>query len=378
MSANQKPHLSELRVEGLQKAFGRRASVMAVDDFNVSLRKGELLVLLGPSGCGKTTVLRCIGGLETPTKGHISIGGHSVFNSDTRLDVPVHKRSIGMVFQNYALWPHMTVEENVGYPLASRARIARTERVQRVKAALTTVRCENLADRYPAQLSGGQQQRVALARALIAEPTLVLLDEPLSNLDAILRTELRAQLQTLHRKLGFTGVYVTHDQLEAFNLGDRIAVMDSGQIQQIGTPQSVYERPATTDIAAFLGVRNAIALVPEGASWRTSIGTRICLDPHVGSGVTEIRLRMGDVRLCEFGQSADANHIFLGQGMVEESLFSGEHNDYIVRLGTDVLFAVSDKGTYFAPGASVALFLRRTGALVYQNGRLTDTTVTDC
>jgi multiple sugar transport system ATP-binding protein len=233
----------EVRFEGVQKAFG---SALAVRGLDLAIRGGEFLSLLGPSGCGKTTTLRMLAGLEFPTAGTISIGGR-VVNA-----VPPGERDIAMVFQSYALYPHMTVGENIAYPLKKRG-VPKAERAERVARVAEMLQLGALLSRKPRQLSGGQQQRVALGRALVREPRVFLLDEPLSNLDAKLRHHMRAELIELHRRLGRTFVYVTHDQLEAMTMSDRIAVMHEGVLQQLGTPGEVYGRPANLFVAAFIG-----------------------------------------------------------------------------------------------------------------------------
>ena len=243
--------MSYVRIEGLTKRFAGKPPTVAIDDLDLEIEQGEFLVLLGPSGCGKTTTLRCLAGLETPGR-----GAHLVRRPDglrRRAEgQPARPTSgnIGMVFQSYALWPHMTVRKNIGYPLRAR-RIKRDKTASWIEETAALVDCGHLLDRYPAQLSGGQQQRVALARGLVARPDLVLFDEPLSNLDARLRDQVRAQLHELHERLGFTAVFVTHDQSEALALGDRLAIMRAGRIEQLDTPQRVFEEPATEYVAGL-------------------------------------------------------------------------------------------------------------------------------
>ncbi len=222
--------------------------------------EGELFTLLGPSGCGKTTTLRSIAGLEEPDGGRVTLDGKDIFNSDTGVAVPSYNRDIGMVFQSYAIWPHMTVLENAGYPLkVSRTRsYSNAEIKSKVQEVLRTVGMEDYIDRPATQLSGGQQQRLALARALTREPKLLLLDEPLSNLDAQLREQMRGELQRLQRETGVTSIYVTHDQSEALALSDRIAVMNEGKIVQLGTPKEIYQRPTSEFVANFIGKTNLI------------------------------------------------------------------------------------------------------------------------
>jgi ABC-type Fe3+/spermidine/putrescine transport system ATPase subunit len=238
-----------LEFRAVVKRFG---AVNAVDGVNFSIAPGEVFTLLGPSGCGKTTTLRLVAGLEEPDGGEILIRGTTVAAPERGLFAPPEKRQLGMVFQSYAIWPHLTVFENVAFPLRVRRNAAETVRRQ-VNQALEMVGLGGLAERGATQLSGGQQQRVALARALVYEPAILLLDEPLSNLDAKLREQMRVEIRALQRKLGLTVLYVTHDQAEAMTLSDRIAVVNSGRFEQLGTPEEVYENPATPFVAEFLG-----------------------------------------------------------------------------------------------------------------------------
>ena len=236
----------------IQNLFKRFKNVVAVNRIQLEVNKGELLTLLGPSGCGKTTTLRCIAGLEKPEEGDIVIDGQPMLSEGF---VPPSKRGIGMVFQNYAVWPHMKVFNNIVYGLKIQ-KLSRQSIQEKAKQVLELVGLDGLEDRYPSQLSGGQQQRVALARALVSNPKVLLLDEPLSNLDAKLREELRFEIKSLVRRMGITSVYVTHDQAEAMVISDRIAVMDSGNVVQIGTAREIYERPANRFVADFIGTMN--------------------------------------------------------------------------------------------------------------------------
>ena len=243
--------MAAVRLQALTKRYGE--DVAAVRDLTLEIRHGELLSLLGPSGCGKTTTLRLIAGFLAPDAGEIWLGDRRL--SSPRETVPPERRGMSMLFQSYAVWPHKTVGENVTYGLKFRA-VPRADWPPRLREALTLVRLDGFADRYPGELSGGQQQRVALARALVVEPTILLLDEPLSNLDAHLREEMRFEIRRLHEALHITTVYVTHDQAEAMVTSDRIAVINAGGVEQVGTPAEVYERPATAFVAGFIGRTN--------------------------------------------------------------------------------------------------------------------------
>ena len=246
--------MAEVRIEHVFKRFG---AVTAVNDFDLVVKDGEFVSILGPSGCGKTTTLRMIAGFERATEGEIYIGDHCVSSSIKGNFAPPEKRDIGMVFQSYAVWPHMTVAENVGYPLKIQ-KVDKKEREERVQKMLELVHLGEYSKRYPHQLSGGQQQRVALARALVAQPGLLLLDEPLSNLDAKLRESMRFEILAIQKELGITVVYVTHDQGEAMAMSDRVVVMSAGVVQQIGAPHEIYTKPANKMVADFIGLVNFI------------------------------------------------------------------------------------------------------------------------
>jgi multiple sugar transport system ATP-binding protein len=248
--------MAEIELDGVGKTYG---SVRAVEEVSLRIEDGEFLVLVGPSGCGKSTLLRMIAGLEDTTEGEIRIGGHDV------TDLPPRKRDVAMVFQTYALYPHLSVRQNIGYGLKTR-RVEKAEIARRVADVAALLGLEDLLDRRPAQLSGGQRQRVAMGRAIVRQPQAFLLDEPLSNLDAKLRVGMRASLAQLHQRLGVTTVYVTHDQTEAMTLGQRVAVMRDGQIRQIAPPKDLYERPDDLFIAAFIGspAMNLVEATIEG------------------------------------------------------------------------------------------------------------------
>lgn len=257
--------MADVELKDLSKKFG---SFTAVDKLSLKVESGEFLSLLGPSGCGKTTTLRMIAGLNEPDEGAIYIGSEMVN------DKPIYKRNLGMVFQSYALFPHMNVSDNIAFGLKMRG-YSKTEISDRVKRVLELIQLPSVGDRFPRQLSGGQQQRVALARAIVTEPSVLLLDEPLSNLDAKLRERMRIELKQLQEKLGITSIYVTHDQIEALAMSDRVVVMNQGRIEQIGRPLEVYESPATGFVANFLGRSNFL------------IGKLTSLDGPVAEVVTE-------------------------------------------------------------------------------------------
>jgi iron(III) transport system ATP-binding protein len=264
-------------VRGLAKSYGRDAGVRALDDFSLDFPAGQCTVLLGPSGCGKTTVLRSIAGLVTPDAGRIAIDNSPVFDATARVDVPPEKRRLGMVFQSYALWPHLTVAENIAYPLLS-ARLAKAEIAAQTNAMLEWIGLSGLGGRFVHELSGGQQQRVSLGRALVAKPRAILFDEPLSNLDARLRERMRLELLALRHRAPFTSIYVTHDQLEAITLADRVVVMCAGRIEQVGSPEDVYKRPRTRFCADFVGIPN---LLP--ATVRSASGSDLVVETGVGT-----------------------------------------------------------------------------------------------
>ncbi len=313
-----------LELTGIQKTFG---DVKAVIDFNLAAERGEFISFLGPSGCGKTTTLRMIAGFEKPTAGTITVGG-----DDITMRAP-NKRNVGMVFQSYALFPNMTVADNVGFGLKVRKR-PKAEIQKRVTELLGLIHLPDKADRYPHQLSGGQQQRVALARALAIEPQVLLLDEPLSALDAKIRVVLRHEIRAIQRELGITTVYVTHDQEEALSLSDRVVVMSEGRVEQIGTPFEIYNFPATAFVASFVGTLNVLpSVVVDAASGRLTVeGQPIRATGSVagradGSAVS-VALRPEMVSL---GLGAEgSNHL---TGVVEDIGFLGSIVRIRVRLG---------------------------------------------
>ena len=329
---------SEFRVSGLTKTYG---SNVVVDQLDLTIEEGEFLVLLGPSGCGKTTTLRCLAGLETPQDGTIAFKDRTVFDGKEHLNVPAHKRNIGMVFQSYALWPHMTVRKNIQYPLKVR-KMKQAMADGAVEAAADMVDCGKLLDRYPSQLSGGQQQRVAVARGLVSQPDLILFDEPLSNLDARLRDQVRSQIHQLHQNLGFTAVFVTHDQSEAFALGDRLAIMKAGKIEQYDAPEHVFENPVSEYVAAFIGMGNRLELRRGHDGWITSGGDSIDLRHSVVRGLADegtsavARFRADDLHLHQSMAEVPAGNVALHAELVTYE-YGGRHFDVTVKSGSEEL-----------------------------------------
>ncbi len=362
--------MSRVIIQGLSKQFSSKPPTKAVDDLHLEIEEGEFLVLLGPSGCGKTTTLRCLAGLEEPDEGRIAFGNQSVFDSNIKIDVPPDKRSIGMVFQSYALWPHMTVRQNIEYPLRVRKHREALAEDWAGKMA-TLVQCEALLDRYPAQLSGGQQQRVSLARALVGRPGLVLFDEPLSNLDAKLRHHVRSFLHELHTQLRFTAVFVTHDQSEALALGDRLAIMRSGKIEQLDTPRSIFERPITEYVADFIGMNNRIVLESAGGDWACNgapvIGTLPGLHRHEWVAV---RLRPEDLQVGVSKERTGEDRIGLAATIIDAT-FAGRHFDLVVSVGGSRFLArVSSDSSDAASGclmagAATTVWFQRQDAVFY-------------
>jgi iron(III) transport system ATP-binding protein len=351
-----------IKVVGLVKIFGEgRGAVRAVDQVHFEVAEGQLFTLLGPSGCGKTTTLRCIAGLEAPTAGEISIGGQLVFCATGGTFVPAHKRNIGMVFQSYAIWPHMTVFQNVAYPLKSRG-FSRSQAKERALKALETVGLRELEDRPAPKLSGGQQQRVALARAIAGDPKILLLDEPLSNLDAKLREEMRAEIRNLQRRLKITSLYVTHDQIEALTISDQIAVMAAGRIVEVGTPREVYLRPKSRFAAHFVGLTNAIPgrKKEEGAEGSTVVeipfGEIRCSMDHALPGEKKVLVlaRPESLRVSRASPEAKEN-IWIGE--VKEKIFVGDFIDCQISLDGFVVRAKLDPYTELVEGDKVYLYV---------------------
>jgi spermidine/putrescine ABC transporter ATP-binding subunit len=335
----------------------RYAALVANDHLSLTIRRGELMTLLGPSGCGKTTALRCLTGMNHPDEGWIFLDGTDV------TDVPTHQRELGMVFQNFALFPHMTVADNVGFPLMIRSR-PKDERAKLVTEALRLVRLEGYAGHFPRQLSGGQQQRVGLARALVYRPKVLLLDEPLSNLDAKLREEMRFEIKEVVTRLGITAMYVTHDQAEALALSDRVAIMNRGRLQQLGTPEEIYESPNSRFVAEFIGLSNFLdgrvdAVRGETMTVATSgLAIQTTLLPGVTSGQKVLLfLRPNEIELLPAGAGSDVN-VFSAR--VEKATYLGDTMDYRLVLGNEADLRVqTDARHRYAAGESVRVRLPR-------------------
>jgi iron(III) transport system ATP-binding protein len=326
--------MARIDLVGLTKAFDGGAP--AVDDLHLTIEDGEFVSLLGPSGCGKTTTLRCIAGLERPSAGEILFDETPIVSVRRGVFVPPEKRHMGMVFQSYALWPHMTAAKNVAYPLKRAGKLTKFEIATRVQDMLATVGLAECSDRLPSKLSGGQQQRVALARALVNRPRVVLFDEPLSNLDSILRSQLRREVRGLHERLGTTSIYVTHDRTEAMALSDRVVVMKKGVIQQIGTPREIYTTPANRFVADFIGFDNIVkAEVVESGAREPLL--RLGSDGPVLRFASAARHQAGAV--VEVAARATSFHI-VAPGSPAPQSFAGKV-EAVTYLGDDLEFRVS-------------------------------------
>ncbi len=327
-----------IRIEKLNKSFSSKPGVVqALSEIDLAVEPGEFFVLLGPSGSGKTTLLRCVAGLERPDSGEIALGTRIAFSSKQRLFIPAEEREIGMVFQSYAIWPHLTVFENVALPLTQgRRKPPKAQVRERVRGALRLVEMDDYADRSAPLLSGGQQQRVALARALAVNPQLLLMDEPLSNLDARLREEVRSKMKALVGSLGITVLYVTHDQVEAMMLADRIAVMAQGKILQAGAPGELYRSPVNPRVAEFFGSMNWIGgEVLDGGRVKTEIGT-FELNSHIQqSGRVVLGIRPEDVKLRAL--SAQVENELVGE--IRSTTFLGDQLIYEISVQGKLLLA---------------------------------------
>ena len=316
--------MTSIHIKGLVKCFGETRAVAGID---LDIQTGELFFLLGPSGCGKTTLLRMLAGFIDPTEGKILFGEKDVTHA------PPNKRNTGMVFQSYALWPHMSVVENVSYGLKIKKHTAEEQRTLAIEA-LEAVQMGHLADRRPNELSGGQQQRVALARAIVVEPDVLLLDEPLSNLDAKLRLEMRSEIRRICTSLGITTVYVTHDQKEALSIADRMAVLKDGKIQQVGTPQEIYQSPASSFVAEFIGETNFLQATNADGALETAIGN-LKAAKKVDDSEIVCSIRPESILVHQSPASVNAF-----SGTCVESIYLGELAQHQVKVADDVVFRV--------------------------------------
>lgn len=346
----------EVSVTNLSKSFGH---FKAVKNLSFQVSRQEVLTLLGPSGCGKSTLLRCLAGLESPDCGSIRIGGEEVFNGGSGLNVPTEQRNLGMVFQSYAIWPHMTVFDNVAYGLRVKGSL-KTETEVKVADAIKIVKLEGFEKRYPSQLSGGQQQRVVLARCLSYNPRLLLLDEPLANLDAKLRDEMRVELREIQEKTRTTMVYVTHDQGEAMAISDRIIVMNEGAIIQNGTPRQIFEEPAHPFVAGFVGDNNMLKGSVSGCEGGITtvdipgLGPVLCQGCHNSPDEALISVKCGGIALA-LNKPEGRNSY---RGVVARSIYLGERVEYSVLAGETALrIRSTDTASVFAPGTEVWISL---------------------
>ncbi len=348
--------MADLKLINLHKKFG---SNVAVDDVTVTVKDGEFVTLLGPSGCGKTTTLRMIAGFAKPTSGSILIDDKVITSTEKNIFLPPDKRDMGMVFQSYAVWPHMNIFKNVAYPLKFK-KMSSSQMKKRVEEVLDLVKLSGFEDRFPHQLSGGQQQRVALARALVMEPSVLLLDEPLSNLDAKLRESMRYEIVELQRRLKITVVYVTHDQIEAMSMSDRVIVMNSGVVQQIDAPRIVYQHPVNKFVANFIGMAN---FIPCEILQRTGSAVRVKLKDGFNTHflnvptpeeqtygenvVVVVRPEDIDVLPSDGGEGT--------KGILERQIYVGDRNDCIVRFGDVSLRILTQTKYSFEVGQEVSL-----------------------
>ncbi|MFE4216227.1 ABC transporter ATP-binding protein [Streptomyces sp. NPDC056844] len=362
-----------VEISGLEKRFTRRDSAevsRAIDDVSFAVPRGSFFTLLGPSGCGKTTTLRCLAGLETADGGEISMNGESVYSAAAHRDVSPDARPIAMVPQSYGIWPHMKVFDNAAFPLQyGRKTYPPTERKRRVLAMLEQVGLSEYADRWSTQLSGGQQQRLALARALLCEPEVLLLDEPLSNLDAKLRSQLRAELRSFQQQFGVTTIYVTHDQGEALAMSDTIVVMNRGRIEQIGSPSEIYDSPASRFVADFVGSANLIPGVVERTTHsgdrvvdaKTTLGVVRCerfitpSTPPTAGQEMDVCIRPENIRVAAGPAESEGPNRFPARIMTAEYL--GDRQEVVVTVGDTTLRAHADAHLDARAGDEVTVVL---------------------
>ena len=343
--------MAHLQLTDLTKRY---SGVASVDSISLAVEQGEFICLLGPSGCGKTTTLRMIAGFLEPDAGEIVVGGNTI--SKSGMVVPPERRNMGMIFQSYAVWPHMTVRDNVAYGLKMK-KVDANARRERADAMLKATRLFELADRYPSELSGGQQQRVALARALAPSPDILLLDEPLSNLDANLRGEMRFEIRRLHEQFRNTSIYVTHDQVEAMTMADRIVVMSAGKIEQIGTPEEVYERPLSKFVAKFIGAGNVFDAKHVGGNRVDVSGQALDVGQGEFAGPgrdMSVCVKTHDIELVADGAANGANVL---KGVVRSQAYLGSQRDYIVDIGQELLVA-APPAFDVPPGSKVGVRFR--------------------
>jgi iron(III) transport system ATP-binding protein len=349
--------MAQVILKNLTKVFD---NFTAVKDFSAKVEDGKFVTLLGPSGCGKTTTLRMIAGFIEPTVGEIIIGNEIVYRSK-EFFVPPEKRNIGMIFQSYAVWPHMNLLDNVAYPLKIR-KVSKEERYAKAAKVLELVELKGMGNRYPHQLSGGEQQRVALARALIVDPYVMLLDEPLSNLDAKLREQMRFELKELQKKTKVTIIYVTHDQAEAMAMSDEIIVMNKGEIQQIGKSEEIYENPRNKFVANFIGLTNFIPC--KISEDRKYLILKNGIDSKIEYAVSEkykeeatLCIRLEDITLKSYGEG-DLN------GEVIRATFLGSLVDYLIQIG-EITIRVQSKDRKFTTGEKVSLIIKKEKIILY-------------
>ena len=348
--------VAEFKLSHIYKKFGK---VVAVGDFNIDVADGEFISFLGPSGCGKTTTLRMIAGFDKPTEGIITIGDREVSNADKGFFLAPEKRGIGMVFQSYAVWPHMNVVDNVGYPLKIQ-NVPKEERLKRVMNMLELVHLKEYAERFPNQLSGGQQQRVALARALVAQPGLLLLDEPLSNLDAKLRESMRFEISAIQKELGITVIYVTHDQSEAMTMSDRIVVMSMGKVQQIGRPYDIYTNPANQMVADFIGLVNFIPAIAKGDRIFMQGSENISFpNPKQIAGNAVLAVRPENITISKTEGMVE--------GVMHHRFYMGDSVDYRIKVKEQFIRVIQKGSDYTAYHDGDKVFLDFENVMSFEN-----------